>query len=67
MTKNEHISDEQFNQKVENDLLAHLTTKQKRSNIFMLFLIVIILIGAFAYYRQIRYGLIVTSMRDYTS
>ncbi len=67
MTKDEHISDEQFNQKVENDLLAHLTTKQKRSNIFMLFLIVIILIGAFAYYRQIRYGLIVTSMRDYTS
>ena len=67
MTKDEHISDEQFNQKVENDLLAHLTTKQKRSNIFMLFLIVIILIGAFAYYRQIRYGLMVTSMRDYTS
>ncbi len=67
MTKNENISDEQFNQKVEKDLLAHLTVNQKRNNIFVFFLIAIVLIGMFAYYRQIRYGLIVTSMRDYTS
>lgn len=30
-------------------------------------LVVICLIGAFAYYRQLRYGLIVTNMRDYVS
>ncbi len=67
MIKNENISDEQFNQKVEKDLLAHLTVNQKRNNIFIFLLIAIVLVGMFAYYRQIRYGLIVTSMRDYTS
>jgi molybdopterin-containing oxidoreductase family membrane subunit len=30
-------------------------------------LVVVILIGAFAYYRQLKYGLIVTDMRDFTS
>src|SRR5215213_9631770 len=30
-------------------------------------LILIALIGAFAYYRQVRYGLVVTHMRDYVS
>lgn len=31
------------------------------------FLLLVILVGAFAYYRQLRYGLVVTDMRDYTS
>lgn len=31
------------------------------------FLIAICLVGMFAYYRQLRYGLIVTNMRDYVS
>jgi molybdopterin-containing oxidoreductase family membrane subunit len=31
------------------------------------FLLLVILIGAFAYYRQLRYGLVVTDMRDFTS
>lgn len=30
-------------------------------------LIVIALVGAFAYYRQLKYGLVVTNMRDYVS
>src|SRR6187549_1720706 len=30
-------------------------------------LLLIALIGAFAYYRQLRYGLVVTDMRDYVS
>ena len=30
-------------------------------------LIVICMIGAYAYYRQLRYGLVVTNMRDYVS
>ena len=33
----------------------------------MVFLLLVILFGSYAYYRQIRYGLIVTAMRDYTS
>lgn len=30
-------------------------------------LLVVCLVGAFAYYRQLRYGLVVTAMRDYAS
>lgn len=39
----------------------------KRGMIWTGILIVIALIGAFAYYRQLRYGLVVTNMRDYVS
>lgn len=39
----------------------------KRGMIWTGSLIVICLIGAFAYYRQLRYGLVVTHMRDYVS
>ncbi len=39
----------------------------KRGMIWTAILLVICLIGAFAYYRQLRYGLIVTNMRDYVS
>jgi len=35
--------------------------------IWTLGLIVICLLGAYAYYRQLRYGLVVTEMRDYVS
>ncbi|MCZ4695419.1 polysulfide reductase [Ancylomarina euxinus] len=35
--------------------------------IWIIALLVIIFVGCFAYYRQLRFGLIVTSMRDYTS
>ncbi len=52
---------------IENDLLRHIPAKSKKFNIWIGILLIIIAIGAFAYYRQIRYGLIVTAMRDYTS
>jgi Ni/Fe-hydrogenase subunit HybB-like protein len=39
----------------------------KRGMIWTASLIVIALIGLFAYYRQLRYGLVVTGMRDYVS
>jgi Ni/Fe-hydrogenase subunit HybB-like protein len=39
----------------------------KRGKLWVAFLIVICLLGAFAYYRQLKYGLIVTNMRDYVS
>lgn len=54
-------SDEQ----IINDLLP-----QKfgiRGKIWVTILVIIFLIGLFAYYRQLKYGLIVTSMRDYAS
>ena len=39
----------------------------KRGMIWTGILIFICLIGAYAYYRQLRYGLVVTNMRDYVS
>lgn len=38
-----------------------------RGKIWVGILIMICLVGAFAYYRQLRYGLVVTNMRDYVS
>ena len=38
-----------------------------RGKIWTASLILICLIGAFAYYRQLKYGLVVTNMRDYVS
>jgi molybdopterin-containing oxidoreductase family membrane subunit len=35
--------------------------------VWTLFLVIVCLIGAYAYYRQLRYGLVVTSLRDYVS
>jgi len=54
-------------EKVEEDLLHHVTHRKRSHNIWLGVLVLIIAIGIFAYYRQLRYGLIVTSMRDYTS
>jgi molybdopterin-containing oxidoreductase family membrane subunit len=38
-----------------------------RGMVWTAILVVFCLVGAFAYYRQLRYGLVVTSMRDYAS
>ncbi len=54
-------------QQIEQDLLRHVTKWTKNDKLWLLFLGVVILIGVFAYYRQLRYGLLVTAMRDYTS
>lgn len=67
MVEDVQIPNDQFNEKVELDLLAHLRAKKKKGNWFLIILTIIILIGIFAYYRQVRYGLVVTAMRDYTS
>lgn len=52
---------------IENDLLRHIPSRGRKYKLWLAILFIIILIGLFAYYRQLRYGLIVTAMRDYTS
>jgi molybdopterin-containing oxidoreductase family membrane subunit len=52
-------------EKIINDLLPQKFGKPGK--IWVAILIAICLIGLYAYYRQLRYGLIVTSMRDYVS
>jgi Ni/Fe-hydrogenase subunit HybB-like protein len=51
----------------EKDLLRHLVSTSLQYKLWISFLLLIIIIGMFAYYRQLKYGLVVTAMRDYTS
>ncbi len=52
-------------QQITSDLLPQKFGK--RGMIWTGILIIICLIGAIAYYRQLKYGLVVTNMRDYAS
>lgn len=51
--------------KIEVDLLPQ--SFGRAGKIWVVILLIIIAIGAYAYYRQLRYGLSVTAMRDYAS
>ncbi len=53
--------------KIERDLLRHIPVYRRGDKLWLILLLVIILVGIYAYYRQLRYGLEVTAMRDYTS
>lgn len=53
------------NEQITRDLLPQKFGK--RGMIWTGILILICLVGAFAYYRQLKYGLVVTNMRDYAS
>ncbi len=53
------------NEQIISDLLPQKFGR--RGKIWVASLIVICLFGGFAYYRQLRYGLVVTHMRDYVS
>src|SRR5215471_6292407 len=52
-----------------NELLKDLMPKKfgTSGRLWVAFLLAVIAIGLFAYYRQLRYGLEVTDMRDFTS
>jgi Ni/Fe-hydrogenase subunit HybB-like protein len=54
---------------MDNKIIADLLPQEfgKAGKIWVSVLTAICLVGAYAYYRQLRYGLIVTSMRDYVS
>ncbi len=54
-------------EEIKGDLFRTLSWKTRWFKLWLAALFLIILIGIFAYYRQLRFGLIVTAMRDYTS
>lgn len=56
-----------FNSNKERDLLGHIVKTSTRYKIWIAILLLVIVFGMYGYYRQIRYGLVVTAMRDYTS
>jgi len=58
---------EGFLEEMKDDLFKTLSWKSLRFRLWLTALCLIILIGIFAYYRQVRFGLVVTAMRDYTS
>ncbi|WP_242084178.1 NrfD/PsrC family molybdoenzyme membrane anchor subunit [Aestuariivivens sediminis] len=58
---------QEFSERREKDLLRHIIKTSLNYKLWIAFLILIILIGMYGYYRQLKYGLIVTAMRDYTS
>jgi len=51
----------------EKDLFSHLISTSLKYKLWIALLLIINLVGMYAYYRQVRFGLIVTAMRDYTS
>ena len=57
----------QYLDEVKFDLFRTLSWKSRSFKLWLAALFLIILIGIFAYYRQVRFGLIVTAMRDFTS
>lgn len=65
--RKETIKQQKFKTAREKDLLSHLISTSLKYKLWIGLLLLIILIGMYAYYRQVRYGLIVTAMRDYTS
>ena len=54
-----------YEEKIIQDLLPRKFKKSGR--ILVAILSAICLVGIYAYYRQLRYGLVVTNMRDYVS
>src|SRR4249919_3632869 len=55
--------------KQSNPLVRNLMPRKfgPQGKIWVAFLVLVMVIGAFAYYRQLKYGLVVTDMRDFTS
>ena len=58
---------EGYLKEIQHDLFMTLSWKSRRSKLWLVALFLIIMLGIFAYYRQVKFGLIVTAMRDYTS
>lgn len=58
---------QEFKTERERKVLGHLVFTSPKYKLWVAFLILIIIFGMFGYYRQLRYGLEVTAMRDYTS
>jgi molybdopterin-containing oxidoreductase family membrane subunit len=62
-----NIELQKFRTKRGKRLLSHLILTSLQYKLWIAFLLVLIVLGLIGYYRQLRYGLVVTAMRDYTS
>lgn len=48
-------------------LLVHTVHTSLKYKLWVVFLLFIIVLGGYGYYRQLKFGLVITAMRDYTS
>ena len=62
-----NIELQKFRTKRGKRLLTHLISTSLQYKLWIAFLLLLIVIGMIGYYRQLRYGLEVTALRDYTS
>ena len=65
--KNPIKNQQKYRTKRGKALLGHTVNTSLKYKLWIAFLLLIIVIGGYAYYRQLKLGLIVTAMRDYTS
>jgi Ni/Fe-hydrogenase subunit HybB-like protein len=65
--RSKDLKTQEFKTAREKDLLRHIISTSLKYKLWIGLLIVINLVGMYAYYRQVKFGLIVTAMRDYTS
>ncbi len=61
------IEQQKYRTKRGKALLGHMVNTSLNYKLWIAFLLLIIVIGGYGYYRQLKLGLIVTAMRDYTS
>jgi len=65
--KNQNFKQQRFKTTREKDILSHLISTSLKYKLWIALLLAVNSIGMYAYYRQVRFGLVVTAMRDYTS
>lgn len=65
--KKSSIVKQKFKTQREKDVLSHMISTSLKYKLWIAFLLLFIVFGMYGYYRQLRYGLIVTAMRDFTS
>ena len=63
----ETMTKQKYRTKRGKALLTHNVETSMKYKLWVGFLLLVIVIGGYAYYLQIKHGLIVTAMRDYTS
>lgn len=62
-----NIKQQQYRTAREKDMFRHLISTSLSYKLWIGFLLIIVVIAGYGYYRQLKYGLIVTALRDYTS
>ena len=58
---------QEFKTQRERDFFKHMISTSTAYKVWIGFLIFVIILGGYGYYKQLRYGLVITALRDFTS